>query len=369
MLTCFFLFFVPSKNIATKLYIRLSNEQQYMEVVTQNRKNTTKIRRFDIQCCGIGDRIVLIAAAAMINEGHEHTVTAVHWGPCSNHSKNIFGEIFKPVKKIVPYQPSDRDPPYPEAEQYGGMLKSIGDAVKSSYAELPTAVKHNLCDLLMNGLTSEHMEKVKALKLSHRWESSPVIGLHIRTGNTYGPKSGYTKEINHIHGRVGGALQHRLGLEGSLQVYINHVLGLAKEMGISNKFRVFVVGDSPVVFETLRNMTSMKQINWFHREQPYHSVAHPLVYANLRNNNAGERCQLSWFAEPVIDLHLLASTVALVTSMSSGFYLLAEKCLLMQNRTVCHCSRDKDKPETCSCIFRDDDGSRLLVPTKHQTIF
>lgn len=341
---CTFSSFALSENYATPLF-----EQR--DEITQNHKSTKIIRRLDIQCCGVGDRLVLMAAAAMINEGREDTSTAVHWGPCSNHSKNVFGEIFKPVQKIVPFQPLDGDPPYPEIGQYGTMLEGIASKVKSSYDELPSAVKHNLCDLLSHGFTSEYMLKVEAFKSNHQWESSPVIGLHIRTGNSFDPTNKYSKEIEHIHGRVGGVLQKRLGLEGALQVYINHVVELAKEMGLSQNFRVFVVGDSPVIFEILQNITRVKQINWFHREQSYHPTAHPLVYANLRSNNAGDKCQLSWFSEPIIDLHLLASTAALVTSMSSGFYLLAEKCLQMQNRTVCHCSRENGNPETCSCTF------------------
>lgn len=339
--------------IKTQKKLNISQEaEQYVPKQDKNENQTNwkdgKMRRVDIVCCGIGDRMKFIANAAILDKENASR-TAIHWGPCHNHSKNVFGEIFKTDSnsQIVPFRPSEGAPPFPQ------LTPGMG---KAEYDEVPAMLQRNLCNMLLYGITDNYMEEIKKFKLAHQWETVPVIGLHVRTGNTFAKK--YDRESTQILSRKGGQFQQRKGLRESLRFYMDHVLGLAHRMGISNNFRVLVVGDSPAIFEALQNMSDIP--NWFHRKQAYHDTAHPLVYPNLRNNNGGKRCQLDWFAAPIIDLHLIASTAALVTSMYSGFPELAELCLKMQDRPVCHCCQDNSKPETCACIGE----AGVLVPAR-----
>lgn len=302
-------------------------------------------KRIDITCCGIGHRFDTIAAAVRdLNRPIE-----VNWGPCKDLTNNIFGKIFETNSLFIPYQPSDGDAPFPRMKD----LTGIDMASKN----LPNEVQEAVVDLLMHNLSDEYMDTVNKFKESVGWDDAPVIGLHIRTGNTQNDTtSNYEKETKQLHRRVGGHLQDSIGLEYALYLYMDHVSALAAEMGISDRHQVLVVTDSNAVLETLGNMTDLPR--WFHRPQAYTEVAHPLIFDNLLLNNGGERCQLDWFTEPIIDLHLLASTDAMITSMWSTFYRIAEMAHLKHNRPVCHCSRSRAHPQTCQCVGEEE----VLLP-------
>ena len=297
-------------------------------------------KRLDIACCGIGHRIKTMARAARdFNQSVQ-----VHWGPCSNKSANIFGDIFKPTSAFVPYKPSEGEVPFPKMRD----LKNAG--VKNQDMNIPEDVKSALVDLLVNNLSDQYMNKVNNFKKDVLWDSAPVIGLHIRTGNTSDGIA--SRELTQIQRRIGGKVQDDIGLENWLYLLMSHARALAKRMGIENNYQVLVVTDSNAVIDSLKNLTGIP--NWFYRPQTYFDVAHPLVYGNLLLDNAGESCQRDWFSEPIIDLHLLASSEALLTSMKSSFYHVAEMAHLMNERPICHCSQNYEAPQSCQCIGDHD---------------
>lgn len=319
-------------------YVDIGEHQRVLPAITGIKDFDSK--RLDIACCGIGHRIKTMAKAARDFNQSVH----VNWGPCSNNSANIFADMFKPTSAFIPYKPSEGDIPFPKMRD----LAKAG--VKNWDNNIPKEVQSALVDLLVNNLSDQYMKKVNKFKEDVQWDSAPIIGLHIRTGNT--PDAIVSRELTQIQRRVGGRLQENIGLENWLYLLMSNALALAKQMGTANNFRVLVVTDSNVVIDSLKNMTGIP--NWFHRPQTYFDVAHPLVYGNLLLDNAGESCQRDWFSDPIIDLHLLASSEALLTSMKSSFYHVAEVAHLINERPVCHCAQNHETPQSCQCIGDDD---------------
>jgi hypothetical protein len=298
--------------------------------------------RMDVPCCGIGHRFLTMAAIA--RDLSPHTI-AWNWGPCQGKN-NVFGEIFKPNSVFVTYEPHEGAAPFP----YMQNLTSRGVNQK----EIPRHIQGAFVELLLNKLSDQYMNTINVFKRQVGWDRAPVIGLHIRTGNV--PENttelDYKKESRHIHRRIGGKLQEELGLEDALRLYMIHAAALAENMGISENYQVLVVTDNGDVLKSLDNMTGLPR--WFSRPQTYQEGAHPLIFSNLLLNNAGERCQIDWFSEGILDLHLLASSSAMLTSMSSSFYRVAEMAHLMNDRPVCHCAQNRKMPATCTCIGDDD---------------
>lgn len=302
-------------------------------------------QRLDIACCGVGHRFETLAAAA---RDLSPAPVEVNWGPCEGAS-NVFGEIFQPNNVFIPYEPSPFDAPFPEQRD----LASAG--INAANREVPIQVQEALVALVLE-LSDRYMSEINDFKQRIGWDEAPVIGLHIRTGNFLNSTSTYERESKQLHRRVGGRLQEKIGLENALYLYMKHAVALAEKIGVSENFRVLVVTDSNDVLETLDNLTGLP--HWFHRPQPYTEIAHPLVYGNLHLNNGGDRCQIDWFSQPVMDLHLLASADAMLTSMHSTFYRIAEMANLMHGRPVCHCSQNNTMPQTCKCVGEDN----TLIP-------
>ena len=337
---------VLAKNNQDKDFVQVAESRVLSDEVSSPAK-WVETKRLDIPCCGIGHRFNTMAAAA---RDISPSQVAIHWGPCGDVS-NIFSEIFKPNNpSFVPYKPVDGDLPFPE------MRNLTRAGVDLRQKDIPDEVQISLVDLLLNNLSDEYMSKVNDFKDAVGWDDAPVISLHIRTGNVINSTSNHEHELKQLHRRVGGRLQEDIGLENALVLYMSHAAALAVDMDIFDNYQILVVTNSNDVIELLNVMDGLPR--WFHRPQTYYDVAHPLVYGNLLLNNAGERCQLDWFSEPIIDMHLLASSAAMITSMRSSFYKVAEMAHLKNNRHVCHCSQDDEKPQSCRCVGDDD----VLIP-------
>jgi hypothetical protein len=108
------------------------------------------------------------------------------------------------------------------------------------------------------------MDKVNEFKEWVGWDETPVIGLHIRTGNAHNDNTTSTRESTLLHRRVGGKLQENIGLEQALYLYMDHASALAARMGLDS-YRVLVVTDSNAVLDTLGNMSDIP--HWMNRPQ------------------------------------------------------------------------------------------------------
>ena len=347
------------RNSHDKESLQAAESRALSDDVSSKIEEWSETKRLDISCCGIGHRFHTMAAAA---RDMSPSRVAIHWGPCQDVG-NVFSKIFKSNNStFVPYIPVDGDVPFPE------MRNLTRAGVDLRQTAIPDEVQNSLVDLLLNSLSDQYMSIVNDFTETVGWDDAPVISLHIRTGNIANSTFDHEHESKQLFRRVGGRIQEEIGLKNALHFYMSHAAALAIKMGIFDNYQVLVVTDSNDVIELLKTIEGLP--GWFHRPQTYHDVAHPLVYGNLLLNNAGDSCKLDWFSEPIIDMHLLASSAAMLTSMrsitlrrpkSSEYWIwqeVAEKAHLKNGRPVCHCSQNDEDPLTCQWVSDTD----VIVP-------
>ena len=85
--------------------------------------------------------------------------------------------------------------------------------------------------------------------------------------------------------------------------YVRLADDIANKVGWDDNYSIFVASDSYKTAELLRAITDRPVID---RTQLLKITdGHPMLFANLKNDNAGARCKFEWFLDPFLDLILL----------------------------------------------------------------
>eukprot|EP01084_Bolivina_argentea_P239573 402644_1 len=318
-------------------------------IETANLQNTGKIDtqinlHCRIACCGHGDRYQY-QMLSLISALRNHSIQSItwDWGPCIPiNSSNILDTIFPLFdtlhfglqhKVMLKLKTQNNSILIPHAAQcvnndlYNQMVyHRVNYLSNEIYFQLFSHFKQSIANNIQKTI-DEFILKYKLIEIF-------TVGVHIRYGN---PGNVSKNEIDSEF-----ESKHRSEImRSNFDVFFaTHLKQIDKLMNVIHngkniKYQILFITDTKFVQDYIESY-NIKDIKLIFRQQIFHEYAHPLVYMNLRYDNAGNKCDLNWFVQPIIDQILLSNVDILVSTSYSGFTIWPEIMLYNAFKYICY---------------------------------
>eukprot|EP00040_Diaphanoeca_grandis_P021178 m.112793 g.112793 ORF g.112793 m.112793 type:complete len:435 (+) comp28219_c0_seq2:214-1518(+) len=331
-----------------------------------------------IVCCGWGDRLHFLENQV---EGFwEHRKSAaLDWGPCGDNISNIISALFalprlnyKTVPNILPnsqtiyaFERNASDVNEPHFATFGndqasGKIEGVSMVSKrarfkpgpDNYAILSDPMA-KVYQTLFNSIKPEWHRYVDDLMDKETWRESKIISIHVRTGNMQDQQwrdRAFKRKLTNV--------------EAMLQTYLELGEEIAKKLEWSSDFKFFVASDDMNTSATMRKLTNRKVISREFLLPIEPNVGHPMVWANLHDNNAGPNCRLEWFIDPLLDMKLLSEADVFISTTDTGFVTAAQSVVYHKDNVLCF----NDGAHTLTCKRRKTDPLNVQKPWGNRTI-
>ena len=312
-----------------------------------------RLVRLDIVCCGYGDR-VKYAHKAM---GRDRII-AIDMGPCGGES-NVWSYIFDKMPQVSLNDGCDVDTSgigrlrgeyvvsmgssRREKTSMFGKCSTIDEVPKtkldifipndeSELQSLSCPFVAELVTSMQRGVSQFIEDDIAGFKRTHRWSNNkPIFAWHLRYGNINASTAGADANFANKN----RAKDMHDNLDVYLKGYLNVIANMAQDRGWGDNYKVFVATDTRMVAERVKQLGDGKV---FTRDDAFYSASgHPLTWGHL-NSHRGDKCDLTWFVDPVKDLLLLGSADVLLSSNPSGFVLYPAVATLLQRKEFCRAS-------------------------------
>ena len=296
-----------------------------------------KVNRLDVICCGWGDRIRAIL---------KHTVPGekllINMGPCSGITQNVFSYLFpgfdilevktsKTCETIVPFEPNANI--LVSSNSSTGYGKCIG--FKNDNSEINVFGNHTkLFDILINKINQRVINELynnvrpEIQKYADNFlnKHAKVVSWHVRFGNNYG-KRGDVDFIRKGRGKLFG---------DNIDLYLNKtvpkIINLAKRYTRTTNFKIAVFTDTKMIHDKIIKFSD----RFIGRDDIlFAKSGHFFTYTKLKLNNAGSKCNIKWFTDPVTDMLIMGKSDMLISSNPSGFTIMPSIKLLERNKYIC----------------------------------
>jgi len=347
-------------------------------------------RRCHVVCCGWGDRFATVEAQL---EGlfSVNKSLALDWGPCTDAVPNIITELFdfpQITRQSVPHNlPQDQtiygydrgdaphDPwekfysssddkcdPTPEEDfpelnisgepSYYGKNHSALKGRKRSKPDWYSILSEPMAKFytaVFDSIRPKYRRYVDELMEANNWSKSNTIAIHIRTGNTV-DVNGETKKWDKSMITAHRSLTFN---EKRLMQYLDLCEAVAKRLEWDD-FHIFVASDTDATVETMRKISKRNIISRKELLPITPGMGHPMVWANLHEDNAKERCKMEWFVDPLLDMKLLSAADVLISTSATGFVTAPQSYVYEHDGVLCFtddhnqlsCKRRKSDPES-----------------------
>jgi len=285
----------------------------------------------------------------MMNVVTPDAQVAINWGPCASFTNNVFTHLFSRLPRIAEVQDSSScnvtgtaagfsDDSYVPviaaakveagSKPFPGCMPATGMANDFAIEDAPDKLVELVRDL-KHGVNPLILDRVKKFKRQNNWTATDnVISIHVRYGNP-----------NATTGKTDHAFGKRAAIMNDVELFLRVLISRAEELASKLKWpthKVFIATDTKLVIDTVED--SLKDLDHImtRKDAFFADFAHPLTWVNLRNNNAGPRCRLIWWEDPIVDWLLLGSGNAMIAPTFSGFVYFPATMVLSNEGLLCH---------------------------------
>eukprot|EP00040_Diaphanoeca_grandis_P006387 m.37237 g.37237 ORF g.37237 m.37237 type:complete len:457 (-) comp17605_c0_seq1:64-1434(-) len=331
-------------------------------------------RRCQMPCCGYGDRFHFLETQVEGLTETNHSI-AMHWGPCTSKIDNIIDEMFDlpiyttgDVPDVLPtnftlyvFKPnvtknledaltgaknvSNLCDPQPVNEPRDGVtdIPSRKRFKPDFYGILSIPMAH-VFKTLFSSIRPKYQRMNDELKREYDWEKTKTISIHVRTGNMI-----EGEEFRDV--RLGS--RRMTNVEEMLRRYADMAEKIATILEWKEDFKFFIASDNAQAGGWMRNVTSRPVAS---RKPLLHIPSgQPMVWANLHENNAGERCRIEWFVDPILDMEMLSSADVFISTSATGFVTSVQSLVYHNDGVICLQNKNEKEGTELDCKRRKSD--------------